>query len=71
MENKDSAEKEILTNYILHKANTRGHADHGWLKSYHSLVLLIPKSERMNFGYCGKFNDDTVSQGCMVLQTSP
>ena len=28
---------EIKTmNSVLHKANTRGHADHGWLKANHS-----------------------------------
>ncbi|HWY37745.1 MAG TPA: pirin family protein, partial [Bacteroidia bacterium] len=25
-----------MNNMILHKADTRGHANHGWLNAYHS-----------------------------------
>ncbi|MDZ7881208.1 MAG: hypothetical protein U5L45_26335 [Saprospiraceae bacterium] len=29
--------KKIMSNTILHKANTRGNANHGWLDAHHSL----------------------------------
>ena len=34
--------KEIKTmNSVIHKANTRGHADHGWLKANHSFSFKL------------------------------
>ena len=49
---------------ILHKADTRGHANHGWLNSFHSFSFAnYHNPERMNFGVLRVLNDDTVSEG--------
>src|SRR3569833_2168440 len=49
---------------VLHKAETRGHASHGWLNSYHSFSFAgYYNPERMNFGALRVLNDDTVAAG--------
>lgn len=49
---------------IVHKSNSRGYADHGWLKSYHSFSFAnYYNPEKMNFGALRVLNDDYVQQG--------
>lgn len=53
-----------MKNSVLHKADSRGHADHGWLNSYHSFSFAgYYDPERLNFGVLRVLNDDTVSAG--------
>ena len=48
---------------VLHKAETRGYADHGWLNSHHSFSFASYQNpERMNFGVLRVLNDDVVSE---------
>jgi redox-sensitive bicupin YhaK (pirin superfamily) len=56
---------------IIHKAASRGHADHGWLKSYHTFSFANYQNlERMNFGMLRVLNDDVV-QPKMGFGTHP
>lgn len=61
----------IMANTVLHKANTRGNANHGWLNSYHTFSFAnYYNPERMHFGVLRVLNDDTVQAG-MGFGTHP
>ena len=49
---------------VLHKADTRGHADHGWLNAYHSFSFASwYNPDRVQFGTLRVLNDDTIAAG--------
>lgn len=49
---------------ILHKSTERGHANHGWLNSYHSFSFgQYYNASKVHFGALRVLNDDVVSGG--------
>ncbi len=47
--------------YTLHKAGTRGHANHGWLNTFHTFSFAdYYNADRVNFGVLRVINDDTI-----------
>ena len=56
---------------IIHKADSRGFANHGWLKSHHTFSFAsYQNADRMNFGALRVLNDDVV-QPNMGFGTHP
>jgi redox-sensitive bicupin YhaK (pirin superfamily) len=48
----------------IHKASSRGNANHGWLNSFHTFSFAnYHDSSRMNFGLLRVLNDDVVAPG--------
>jgi redox-sensitive bicupin YhaK (pirin superfamily) len=53
-----------MSNSFVVKSKTRGYADHGWLKSYHSFSFAsYYHTDRMHFGALRVLNDDFVIGG--------
>lgn len=60
-----------MENTVLHKADTRGNANHGWLNAYHSFSFgSWYNPDRVQFGTLRVLNDDTVAGG-MGFGTHP
>lgn len=60
-----------MSNSVLHKANTRGDADHGWLHSRHTFSFAgYYDPDRVHFGMLRVLNDDIVAAG-MGFGTHP
>ena len=61
----------IMANTVLHKADTRGDANHGWLHSKHTFSFAnYYNPDRMHFGVLRVLNDDIVAAG-MGFGTHP
>lgn len=51
-------------NQVIHKAASRGNANHGWLNSFHTFSFAnYYNPKRMNFGVLRVLNDDQVHAG--------
>ena len=62
---------DVMAKTILHKAETRGHSNHGWLDSYHTFSFAeYNNPERIHFGALRVLNDDRVEAG-MGFGTHP
>ena len=49
---------------IIHKAESRGHINHGWLDTYHTFSFAnYYDPERVHFGTLRVINDDTIAAG--------
>jgi len=56
---------------LLHKASSRGNANHGWLNAYHTFSFgSYNNPQRNNFGVLRVLNDDTIAAG-MGFGTHP
>ena len=56
---------------VLHKASSRGNANHGWLNAYHTFSFgSYNNPQRNNFGVLRVLNDDTIAAG-MGFGTHP
>ncbi len=55
---------KVMTNSVLHKANSRGGANHGWLNAKHTFSFAnYYNPDRMNFGVLRVLNDDIIAGG--------
>lgn len=51
-------------NIVIHKAATRGHANHGWLDAHHTFSFAnYYNPDRMHFGVLRVLNDDRIAGG--------
>lgn len=53
-----------MKNTVIHTADSRGHADHGWLNAYHSFSFgSWFNPNRVQFGALRVLNDDIIAAG--------
>ncbi|PRY14239.1 hypothetical protein CLV24_10449 [Pontibacter ummariensis] len=53
-----------MSKKVIHRADTRGHANHGWLDTHHTFSFAhYLNPERMGFGLLRVLNDDVVAPG--------
>jgi quercetin 2,3-dioxygenase len=66
-----NTQSTIMENIIIHRAETRGAANHGWLDAKHSFSFAnYYNPERMHFGALRVLNDDAIDGG-MGFGTHP
>ena len=60
-----------MKNITIHKADSRGHAQHGWLDAHHTFSFAdYYHEERIHFGVLRVLNDDCIAGG-MGFNTHP
>jgi hypothetical protein len=57
-----------MEHYIIHKAETRGNADHGWLKTHHTFSFAnYYDPKRVHFGMLRVLNESlNLQRKCLL-----